>query len=58
MLLAATAPELAERIAARGREIYGHEPAVVSELGPVIGTHTGPGLVGVTAVPSSLLGPL
>jgi DegV family protein with EDD domain len=52
------APELAERIAARGREIYGREPEFVSELGPVIGTHTGPGLVGVTAVPSSLLGPL
>ena len=24
--------------------------------GPVIGTHTGPGLVGVTALPSELLG--
>src|SRR5215207_1850758 len=52
------APELAERIAARGREIYGREPEFVSELGPVIGTHTGPGLVGVTAVPTSLLGPV
>ena len=52
------APELAERIAARGREIYGREPEFVSELGPVIGTHTGPGLVGVTAVPTSLLGPM
>jgi DegV family protein with EDD domain len=52
------APELAERVAARGREIYGRDPAFVSELGPVIGTHTGPGLVGVTALPSSLLGPL
>jgi fatty acid-binding protein DegV len=28
----------------------------VSEIGPVIGTHTGPGLVGVTALPSALLG--
>jgi DegV family protein with EDD domain len=52
------APELAERIAARGREIYGRDPEFVSEIGPVIGTHTGPGLVGVTALPSSLLGPL
>ena len=52
------APELAERIAARGREIYGRDPEFVSELGPVIGTHTGPGLVGVTAVPSALLGPV
>jgi DegV family protein with EDD domain len=52
------APAVAERIAERGREIYGHGPAVVSELGPVIGTHTGPGLIGVTALPSKLLGPV
>jgi DegV family protein with EDD domain len=50
------APELAERIIERGREIYGADPAFVSEIGPVIGTHTGPGLVGVTALPSALLG--
>ena len=50
------APELAERITERGREIYGADPAFVSEIGPVIGTHTGPGLVGVTALPSALLG--
>jgi len=52
------APELAERIIARGREIYGREPEFVSEIGPVIGTHTGPGLVGVTAFPSALIGPV
>ena len=52
------APELAERIAVRGREIYGRDPEFVSEIGPVIGTHTGPGLVGVTAVPSALIGPV
>ena len=52
------APELAERVAARGREIYGRDPEFVSEIGPVIGTHTGPGLVGVTALPSALLGPV
>jgi DegV family protein with EDD domain len=50
------APELAERIIARAREIYGSEPVFVSEIGPVIGTHTGPGLVGVTAFPSALIG--
>jgi DegV family protein with EDD domain len=52
------APDLAERLAERGAAIYGHGPAFVSELGPVIGTHTGPGLVGVMALPSRLLGPL
>ena len=52
------AAELAERVAARGREIYGRGPEFVSELGPVIGTHVGPGLVGVTALPSAMLGPV
>ena len=52
------APDLADRIAERGREIYGAGPAFVSELGPVMGTHTGPGLVGVTAIPSALIGEL
>ena len=46
------APEVAERLAERGREIYGRDPEFVSEIGPVIGTHAGPGLVGVTALPS------
>jgi len=49
---------VAERIAERGREIYGRGPEFVSELGPVMGTHTGPGLVGVTGLPSKLLGPV
>ena len=50
------APELAERVIARAREIYGSDPVFVSEIGPVVGTHTGPGLVGVTAIPSALIG--
>jgi DegV family protein with EDD domain len=52
------APDVAERLAERGREIYGREPEFVSELGPVLGAHIGPGLVGVTGLPSSLLGPV
>ena len=51
-------PEVAARIAELGREIYGRGPEIVSELGPVMGTHIGPGLVGITGVPSSLLGPV
>jgi DegV family protein with EDD domain len=50
------ASELAERIIARARGIYGSDPVFVSEIGPVIGTHTGPGLVGVTAFRSDLIG--
>jgi DegV family protein with EDD domain len=52
------APDVAERIVERGREIYGREPEFVSEIGPVIGAHVGPGLIGVTGLPSSLLGPV
>jgi DegV family protein with EDD domain len=49
------APEQAERVVERGREIFGSEPFFVSEIGPVIGAHVGPGLLGVGAIPSALL---
>jgi DegV family protein with EDD domain len=49
------APAEAERLAERGLEIFGHEPMLVSEIGPVIGTHVGPGLLGAGGVPSSYL---
>jgi DegV family protein with EDD domain len=52
------AHETAARLAERGREIYGRDPEVVSEIGPVIGTHVGPGLIGVAGLPSRLLGPM
>ena len=52
------AGEVAERMAERGREIYGRDPEFVSEIGPVIGAHVGPGLFGITGLPSSLLGPV
>ena len=49
------AHEQAERLVERGREIYGCDPAFVSEVGPVIGAHVGPGLLGVGGVPAALL---
>jgi DegV family protein with EDD domain len=52
------AHDVAEKLTERGREIYGREPEFVSQIGPVIGAHVGPGLSGVTGVPSSLLGPV
>jgi DegV family protein with EDD domain len=52
------ARDVAERLVERGREIYGREPEFVSEIGPVIGAHVGPGLFGVTGLPSSALGPV
>jgi DegV family protein with EDD domain len=51
------AAETAERLADRGRAIYGGEPEFVSEIGPVIGAHVGPGLLGVSGVRRRLLYP-
>jgi DegV family protein with EDD domain len=48
-------PGEADRLVERGREIFGHEPLFVSEIGPVIGAHVGPGLVGVGGIPRALL---
>jgi len=49
------APDVAERLVERGREIFGTEPLFVSELGPVLGTHVGPGMIGVGALPASFV---
>jgi DegV family protein with EDD domain len=49
------APEEAERLAERGREVFGSEPLFVSPIGPVIGAHVGPGLIGFGALPRTLL---
>jgi len=46
----------AQRLIERCREIFGSDPVFTSEVGPVIGTYTGPGLIGVGAVPRALLG--
>jgi DegV family protein with EDD domain len=47
--------ETARRLVEQGREIYGCEPCFVSEVGPVIGAHVGPGLLGIGGIPKSLL---
>ncbi len=47
-----------ERLARRGEELYGRPPEVISEMGPVIGAHAGPGLIGVTALSDAVLGPV
>ncbi len=48
-------PENAQRLVERCREVMGSEPLFVSEIGPVIGAHTGPGLLGVGGLPAELL---
>ncbi|HWI06717.1 MAG TPA: DegV family protein [Solirubrobacteraceae bacterium] len=49
------APGEAARLVERGREVFGCEPRFVSEVGPVIGAHAGPGMIGVGGLPASLL---
>jgi DegV family protein with EDD domain len=49
------ATEQAQRLIDRCREIFDSEPVFTSEVGPVIGTYTGPGLIGVGALPRALL---
>ena len=49
------APDQAARIVERGWEIFGVEPMWVSEIGPVIGAHVGPGLLGVGGCARSLV---
>jgi DegV family protein with EDD domain len=51
------AREQAEELAARGRDVFGSEPVFIGEVGPVIGTHVGPGLLGVGGVDRRLLEP-
>lgn len=48
-------PENAQRLVERCREVMGTDPVFVSEIGPVIGAHTGPGLLGVGGAPSRFL---
>jgi DegV family protein with EDD domain len=45
----------AAELARRGAEIFGREPLFISEVGPVIGTYTGPGLLGIGALPERFL---
>jgi DegV family protein with EDD domain len=46
------APDQCGELVERCTEIYGHGPTIVSEIGPVLSAHTGPGLLGTGAVPS------
>jgi DegV family protein with EDD domain len=52
------APDTAAELAERGAAIFGRGPELVSEIGPVIGAHVGPGLIGAAALPSAILGPV
>ena len=45
----------AERLAEECRGVFGGDPVFLSEIGPVLGVHTGPGLLGVGGIPPRLL---
>ena len=52
-----SAPDQAQRLVERGRQIYGRDVEFVSEIGPVIRAHVGPGLLGVSGMRRALLYP-
>jgi DegV family protein with EDD domain len=51
------APDRAQQLVAAGTELFGSAPVLVAEVGPVLGTHVGPGTTAVGAVPRRLLVP-
>jgi DegV family protein with EDD domain len=48
-------PETARHLVEECRQVFGCDPVFVSEVGPVIGAHVGPGLIGVGGVSPDLL---
>ena len=48
--------ETARHLVDECRQIFGSDPVFVSEIGPVIGAHIGPGLLGVGGLSQELLG--
>jgi len=49
--------ETARHLVDECRQIFGSDPVFVSEVGPVIGAHIGPGLLGVGGINPTLLNP-
>jgi DegV family protein with EDD domain len=47
--------DTARRLVDECRQIFGSDPVFVSEIGPVIGAHIGPGLLGVGGLPREVL---
>jgi DegV family protein with EDD domain len=48
-------PETARKLVEESRQIFGSDPVFVSEIGPVLGAHTGPGLLGIGGISTGLL---
>jgi DegV family protein with EDD domain len=45
-------PDTARKLVDECRQIFGNDPVLVSEIGPVIGAHIGPGLLGFGGISS------
>ncbi|OBK79220.1 DegV family protein [Mycobacterium sp. 1164985.4] len=52
----ASAYEDAMQLADHLRELFGSEPEFVCEVGPVLATHAGPGMLGVGSLPGTAMG--
>jgi DegV family protein with EDD domain len=48
-------PETARRLVDECRQIFDSDPVFVSEIGPVLGAHTGPGLLGIGGITTGML---
>jgi DegV family protein with EDD domain len=48
--------DTARKLVAECRQVFGGDPVFVSEIGPVIGAHIGPGLLGFGGIRSEFLG--
>ena len=46
------APDACQELIERCSEVYGRPPTIVSEIGPVLSAHTGPGLLGMGGLPA------
>jgi DegV family protein with EDD domain len=46
------APDACRELIERCTEVYGRPPTIVSEIGPVLAVHTGPGLLGMGGLPA------
>src|SRR5215217_40957 len=49
------APDQCDALVERCSEVYGSQPTIVSEIGPVLSAHTGPGLLGTGALPKHFI---
>ncbi len=56
MVMHVMAPEIVEEFLTAGQKVFGCDPLAICEAGPVVGAHTGPGMVGIGLAPSRLVG--